>query len=113
MKHDICNKDYSEFVDILRYKDINPGKRDRDKFSSEQISRLWELSENPYYQIILMLIYNGCRISEFLDLKKEHVHLDEQYFDVIAWRTEAHDGQPSGRTLFGRAPFPLLFHNNI
>ena len=35
-----------------------------------------------------MLIYNGCRISEFLDLKKEHVHLDEQYFDVIASKTD-------------------------
>lgn len=79
---------YSEFVDILRYKDKNPGKRDRDKFSSEQVSRLWELSENPYYQIILMLIYNGYRISEFLDLKKEHVLLDEQYFDVIASKTD-------------------------
>ena len=88
LKHDICNKDYSEFVDILRYKDKNPGKRDRDEFTSEQVSRLWELSENPYYQIILMLIYNGCRISEFLDLKKEHVHLDEQYFDVIASKTD-------------------------
>ena len=38
--------------------------------------------------IVLMLIYNGCRISEFLDLKKENVHLEEQYFDVIASKTE-------------------------
>ena len=35
-----------------------------------------------------MLIYNGCRVSEFLNLKKENVHLDEQYFDVIASKTE-------------------------
>ncbi len=35
-----------------------------------------------------MLLYNGVRISEFLDLKKEHVHLDEQYFDVIRSKTE-------------------------
>ncbi len=88
MKHDICGKDYSEFVDIARYRDKNPNKRDRDKFSTEQIERLWQLSEDPYYQIVLMLIYNGCRISEFLDLKKEHVHLEEQYFDVIASKTE-------------------------
>ncbi|MBR2928338.1 MAG: tyrosine-type recombinase/integrase [Oscillospiraceae bacterium] len=88
MKHDICNKDYSEFVDIVKYKDKNPDKRDRNKFAKEEINRLWELAENPYYQIVLMLIYNGCRISEFLDLKKEDVHLDEQYFDVIASKTE-------------------------
>ena len=88
MKHDICNKDYAEFVDIIRYKDRNPDKRDRNKFTGEQIQRLWELAEDPYYQIVLMLIYNGCRISEFLDLRKEQVHLDEQYFDVIASKTD-------------------------
>jgi len=35
-----------------------------------------------------MLIYNGCRISEFLSLKKENVNLKEQYFDVVASKTE-------------------------
>ena len=73
---------------MSRYKDKNPNKRDRNKFTNEQIARLWELAEDPYYQIVLMLIYNGCRISEFLDLKKENVHLEEQYFDVIASKTE-------------------------
>ena len=46
------------------------------------------MKDDPYYQIVLMLLYNGCRISEFLDLKKENVHLEEQYFDVIASKTE-------------------------
>ena len=88
MKNDICSKDYSEFVDIVKYKDKNPDKRDHNKFTKEEIERLWTLADDPYYQIVLMLIYNGCRISEFLDLKKEDVHLDEQYFDVIASKTE-------------------------
>ena len=88
MKNDICSKDYSEFVDIVKYKDKNPDKRDHNKFTKEEIERLWTLAEDPHYQIVLMLIYNGCRISEFLDLKKEDVHLDEQYFDVIASKTE-------------------------
>ena len=88
MKNDICNKDYSQYVDLTGYRNKNPNKRDRNKFTKEQIARLWELAEDPYYQIVLMLIYNGCRISEFLDLKKENVHLEEQYFDVIASKTE-------------------------
>ena len=88
MKNDICNKDYATYVDIVKFRDRNPNKRDRDKFTRAQIERLWTLAEDPYYQIVLMLIYNGCRISEFLDLRKEHVHLDEQYFDVIASKTE-------------------------
>ena len=63
---------------MRQYKDKNPNKGDRNKLTKEQIARLWELAEDPYYQIVLMLIYNGCRISEFLDLKKENVHLEEQ-----------------------------------
>ena len=35
LKNDICNKDYSEFVDILKYKDKNPNKNDRNKFTQE------------------------------------------------------------------------------
>lgn len=34
------------------------------------------------------LMERGVRISELLDLKKENVHLDEQYFDVIDSKTE-------------------------
>lgn len=88
MKHDVCNKNYSEYVDVVKHKSKNPNKNERTKFEKSEVDRLWELKDDKYYQIILMLIYNGCRISEFLDLKKENVHLDEQYFDVIASKTE-------------------------
>lgn len=87
MKNDICGKDYSEYVDILKFKDRNPNKMDRNKFSKQEIERLWLQKDNRYYQIILMLIYTGVRISELLDLKKENVHLNEQYFDVKASKT--------------------------
>ena len=88
MKNDICNKDYSEFVDIAKYKDRNPNKMDRNKFTKENIERLWEQKDDKYYQIVLMLIYTGVRISELLDLKKENVFLDEQYFDVLVSKTD-------------------------
>lgn len=89
LKNDICNKDYSEFVDIVQYKDRNPNKYDRNRFSKEELDKLWTMQEDRYYQIVLMLIYNGVRISELLDLKKENVHLEEQYFDVIDSKTES------------------------
>ena len=88
IKNEICNKDYSEYVDIAKYANRNPDKQDKHPFSKKEIERLWDMTEDPYYQIILMLIHNGCRISEFLDLKKENVHLEEQYFDVISSKTE-------------------------
>ena len=80
MKNDICNKDYSQYVDLTGYRNKNPNKRDRNIFSKDELARLWAHEANPYCQIILMLNYNACRISEFLDLKKENVHLKEQYF---------------------------------
>ncbi|MFQ9157916.1 MAG: hypothetical protein ACLR5B_09990 [Blautia sp.] len=73
----ICNKDYSTYVDVAKYKDRNPNKLDRNKFSKEEVERVWTMQEDSYYQIVLMLLYNGCRISEFLDLKKENVHLED------------------------------------
>lgn len=88
LKHELTTKDYSEFVDILKYKDRNPNKADRDRFTKEEINKIWTMCEDKYYQIILMLIYNGVRISELLDLKKENIHLEEQYFDVIDSKTE-------------------------
>ena len=77
LKYDICNKDYSTYVDVAKYKDRNPNKLDRNKFSKEEVECVWTMQEDPYYQIVLMLLYNGCRISEFLDLKKENVHLED------------------------------------
>jgi len=88
IKNDICNKDYSTFVEVAQYKDRNPNKHDRNKFTKDEVAKIWEMKEDKYYQIILMLLYNGVRISEFLNLKKEHVHLDEQYFEVIESKTE-------------------------
>lgn len=88
LKNDICAKDYSCFVSIVQYKNRNPNKYERNKFQKSEIDRIWKHKEDKYFQIILMLLYNGTRISEFLDLKKENVHLDEQYFDVVKSKTE-------------------------
>lgn len=88
LKNDVCNKNYAEFVDIAKYKDRNPNRRDRNKFDKYEIERIWAQQEDKYYQIVLMLIYSGVRISEMLDLLKSDVHLDEQFFDVIDSKTE-------------------------
>lgn len=88
VKNELCSKDYSDYVDIVKFKNLNPNKRDRDKFTKEEIERLWSVSDNKYYQLVLMLIYSGVRISEMLKLKKEDINLNEQYFDVKLSKTE-------------------------
>lgn len=88
MKLDICGKDYSKYVDISKYSDKNPNKYDRKAFTKKQIDILWSLKDDKYYQIILIMIYTGVRIDELLSLKKENIHLEEHYFDVIKSKTE-------------------------
>ena len=44
IKNDICNKDYSTFVDVVQYKNRNPNKYDRNKFEKEEYTSLY--SEN-------------------------------------------------------------------
>lgn len=37
MKNDICNKDYSKYVDIAKYSNKNPNSVERKPFTKEQI----------------------------------------------------------------------------
>ena len=79
--------------DMISYIDINfagnPNALDRKPFSKKQIDTLWKNKDNVYVQIVLMLIYTGVRIGEFLDLKKEDVHLEERWFFVREAKTSA------------------------
>lgn len=90
MKNDLCSKDYSTYVEIAQHKNKNPNGFERNKFEKKEVEMLWTMKDDPYYQIILMLLYNGTRITEFLNLKKEDVHLDEQYFDI--WKSKTKNG---------------------
>mgnify|MGYP002589451343 CR=1 FL=1 len=90
MKHDICAKDYSEFVDVSQYRDKNPNKIDRFPFTDEEIKTMWGWSaKNEYVSIFLMLIYTGVRQGELRDLKKGDVHLEERYFYIRQSKTPA------------------------
>ena len=70
MKYDYVSKDYSQYIDISQYKDKNPNQYDRQKFTEEEVMKLWEHQDNPICQTALMSIYSGVRIGELLDLKK-------------------------------------------
>ena len=87
-ENDICDKDYSQFVDIAKHKEKTEEKH--KPFTDAEINKLWqEENRNEYISVVLMLLYSGVRISELLDLKKENVHLAEQYFDVVESKTDA------------------------
>ena len=78
----VWGNEISPFVDTIYY------RYDRQKFTEEEVMKLWEHQDNPICQTALMSIYSGVRIGELLDLKKEDVHLEERYFDVVSSKTQ-------------------------
>lgn len=86
LQHDCIKKNYAENVTI----NVKNTPKPRKAYSSEDIQKLWEnVENNQYISVILMLIYSGVRVAELLNLKKEDVHLEEQWFKVVASKTES------------------------
>lgn len=68
---DIISKTYSE---LLTSAPIPP--TNRTPFTKEEIKTLWEHQGEPWVDTILILIYSGWRITEFLALKPEDIDLE-------------------------------------
>lgn len=85
----LTDRDYSEAINIEKFKDKNPNKRNRTAFTADQIEKIKTLDNTEVAQTVLMLIYSGMRIGEFLNLKKADCHLYEHYIDVVSAKTES------------------------
>ena len=83
----LTDRDYSEALNIEKFKDKNPNKRNRTAFTASEIAKIKALDSEDVARTVLMLIYSGMRIGEFLNLKKADCHLDEQYIDVVSAKT--------------------------
>lgn len=88
--HDIVPADMNKVTYLNINKAGNPDRRDRTPFSTSEIQKLWKCKDTSVYcNVILILIYSGCRISELLELKKENVNLQEKWFDIKRSKTAA------------------------
>ena len=97
MKYDLVGKDYAQYVDLTAKKLAYEGKREEDKhLSHDEVKLLWTRKDDPFCQSILILMWTGLRISEFLELKKENVNLEEQYFII-----------PKGKTVNAERKVPI------
>ena len=86
MANDLIDKNYAQLTNLP----ISAPKSEKPSFTSEQLDKLWQLSETESTAaIIVSLCYNGLRINEFLDLKKEHVDLDKRLIYAPGSKTEA------------------------
>jgi integrase len=86
MANDLIDKNYAQLVNIP----LTAPKSEKPSFTADQLEKLWTLSDtDSTAAIILALCYNGLRINEFLDLKKEHVDLDKRLIYAPGSKTEA------------------------
>lgn len=84
MADDLIDKNYAALVKLPR-----AIKVEKEVFSDEERDVLWEKVDTvPGVDYILIMLYTGLRISEFLELKMENVFLDQQYL-IGGKKTEA------------------------
>ena len=61
--NDLIDKDYSRYVKVVETGD----KRDKTPFTHDEIRKMWDDPE--YFAPVLILIYTGLRVGEYLALK--------------------------------------------
>lgn len=85
LKREIVEKNYAALVD---YEWTNNKEKLHINFTSDEINILWGHQDTQHVDLVLMLIYTGFRVSEFLSLENKNVHLKERYI-VGGMKTKA------------------------
>lgn len=85
MQNDIIKKDYSKYVSFKK----DETEVERVLFTSEEVQTLFNYVDDWKFLLVVLLLYTGLRPIELLDLKKEDVYLEEDYFKVIDSKTSA------------------------
>ena len=86
LEMDWVEKDYSRFVVI---RSSAAPKRQRRPFSYDEIAVM--LKDPDRFALVLVLIYTGLRIGEFLALRPEDVDLERRIITVHGTKTKAAD----------------------
>lgn len=81
VSNDIIEKDYSQFVKVTS----KAKPKGKTPFSKDEIKRMW--LDPEYYAPVLILIYTGLRISEYLHLTPSDIHLDRRIIEVHGTKT--------------------------
>lgn len=85
IKNEYCEKNYAE---LATWEYTNPEEEMHSPFSENELHYLWDNKEEPYVDVILMMIYTGMRASEFISIEKKNVNLKERFL-IGGMKTEA------------------------
>jgi integrase len=86
MANDLIDKNYAQLVTMPKSKE----KTEKPSFSQNQLDAMWKIwQKDNAIAAILAMCYSGLRINEFLDLKKEHVDIDQRVIFAPGSKTDA------------------------
>ena len=90
--------DASSFIrfDSHEKEELNPNRIDRNCLTVESIKIIFEdnSEENSFSDTIKFLLYTGVRVSEMMNLKRNDVFLNDNFFIVRESKTEAGRNRP-------------------
>ena len=85
IKREMATTDYSRYVEIDKHHVVYKKR----PFTTREIYRFWKQADNAAVQDVLILIYTGLRIGEYLSLKPQDIKIRERYIDIRHSKTEA------------------------
>ena len=83
LKNDFIKSNKIQFIEIGKKEKV----LERKVFTKEEIEILWQNVNLPHVYIILILIYTGMRIGEFINLKNKDINLKENTLQVKVSKT--------------------------
>lgn len=89
LQNDITDRDYSRFVDIARHKPEEDPEPIHKPFTGAEIAALWAHADDATARDILMLVYSGLRIGEYLALTPDDIDTENRIITVRAAKTKA------------------------
>lgn len=85
IKREMATTDYSRYVEIDRHHVVYK----KHPFTIREINRLWKQADDDTIQDVLILIYTGLRIGEYLALRPQDIKIRERYINIRHSKTQA------------------------
>lgn len=88
--HEMCTNNIALNIKLGK----NESEFHRKPFSIEQVQELIKVADQiSFAGEVAMLILCGCRIGEFLNIKRQDIHIDNRYFIVTESKTKVGRGR--------------------
>ena len=71
-QNDIIDKDYTDYIKFEQEQTI----LQREIYTDEEVRKLWAYSDQEEYAFTLVLLHQGMRIKEFMELSPEDIDLE-------------------------------------